>query len=269
MYNIFMENEKDLVIITGAAGRMGQLLIDAFSEHYDLLLVDVNQRSLEKINETYQKRFLTQKVDITSTVDLAKLSSLVKKQGGFKFLIHLARLGPDVEDIANIYKVNLIGTRSLFNYLYPLIRPKGVIINIGASALYQTPIPQTVFSLLSDPFNPKFLETIVPLTPTSKEAYWWSKYTCACLSKNDALKWQLKTARMVTVFPDAIDKNTLKNDPCSLKIDPSSSSYKPEDDDIKLIELLRYIICEDNVQMSGVNIAITENGQITYFNDFK
>lgn len=269
MYNISMENQKELVIITGAAGHLGQTMIHAFGENYDLLLVDIDLRKLEKLNELNHKRFSILKVDITSTIDLAKLSSYIKARGGFKYLIHLARVGPEVLDIASIYKVNLIGTRNLFNYLYPLIRPKGVMINIGASSSFLTPIPQMVFSLLSDPFNQKFLDNITPLTPTPKDAYWWSRYAAACLFKNDTMKWQLKEARIVSIFPDIVEKSSLNLDPCEIKTPSPVSKEIFKENGTKLVELIRYIICEDNLHMSGINVIINEDGQISYFNDFK
>lgn len=190
------------MIITGATGTSGHAAVTYFAKEYDLILLDLYQHKLKHTQNVYAPEAKIMKFDIRKTVDLVRLVALLKDRGGFDYLLHFASFGPFSDDLAEIYKVNLIGTKKLFDYLYPHILPGGIIFNISASPFLLVEIPEHILPLLHDPLRRTFLEEILPHTKSSQEAYSFSKYGCAQLCSHHELKWQLKNGRVISIFPN-------------------------------------------------------------------
>lgn len=263
------ENNKKVLIITGAISSFGKLAASYFKHDYNLILVDKDSRKLMAVRKLYAPHATVLRFDITRTVDQVALVSLIRRKGGFDYLLHFAKKGPETRDITEIYKVNILGTKHLFNYLYPLIKPNGAIINISASRAHLTPIPADVFPLLNDPLRKNFLNEIVPLTKTPLLAYGWSKFSMACLCKQESGKWGLKRARIINLFPDLanINEKLDKVSDCqeALNIIENEASTPTTPDD--LIKYISFLLSDEAQDITGANIVLNGHKTVTFLGD--
>lgn len=261
--------DKKLMIITGACSSTGVLAIKQFKNDYNLLLLDTSIKSLRKIKSEFAPHANILAFDITSTVSRSKLNKTLQKFGGFDYLLHFAKRGPQTNDISLIYKVNLIGTIKLFNKLYPHINEHGLVINLSASRAYLTPIPAVVFPLLNDPLRSSFLDEILPHTTDAALAYGWSKFASACFAKSESRKWGLKEASIVNIFPNFIEDTTKINDvtTCRKTIELLQKSEYKETIKVGLLNFIKTLLKGESPQYNGKNIIFESPTSIRYIND--
>mgnify|MGYP000850977096 CR=1 FL=1 len=258
---------KKLMIISGATSTLGKLAIEKYRNIFDLLLLDIEINKLKKVQSQLAPNASILGFDITSTVSQSNLNKTLQKRDGFDYFLHFSEVGPDVLDISYIYKVNLIGTRVLFNTLYPHIHKDGVVINLSATSAYLTPIPAGVFPLLNDPLRKTFLDEIVPLTKDAALAYGWAKFGAACFTKRDSGKWGLKKASLINIFPDHTKSLNIANMSENCKELYQALQYNTGVP-LSKEHLLTFIddLLNSNKTLNGVNIILgnfenTPNGQ--------
>lgn len=191
---------KKQMIIVGANCPAGQQAAAYFATMFDCLLLDFDFNKLKLVQKKYAPNSEILKFDITSTVDLVGLITYLRARNHFDYVLNFLSLPTDVTNIPLIYKVNLIGTKQLLNYLYPLILPFGAIINISDLGAHLAPIPANVFPLLDDPLAKTFLQEITLLTPTPQEAYLYASCGLCSVVSRDKEKWGLKKAHTLTLF---------------------------------------------------------------------
>ncbi len=257
------------MIITGATSRLGLLAIKRFGEEYELLLLDKSLPELRRIKRIYATDASILRFDITSTVSLSDLHKTLQKLGGFDYLIHFSKVGRDTLDIPYIYKVNLIGTKKLFNTVYPHILKNGIVINLSTSRAYLTPIPPVVFPLLNDPLRKTFLDEIMPHTPDAALAYEWSKFGSACFCKRDSGRWGLKEAALINIFPAASSLQS-KLDEAKDCIEALKILKEEKSDPLSDTELLTFInniLTRKLEPLNGANIIFKDANTIGYLND--
>lgn len=191
---------KKQMIIVGANCPAGQQAAAYFDTKFDCLLLDFDFAKLKLVQKNYAPSSAILKFDITSTVDLVGLVTYLRAHNHFDYVLNFLSLPTESTNISLIYKVNLIGTKHLLNYLYPLILPFGAIINISDLGANLAPIPANVFPLLDDPLAKTFLQEITPLTSTPKEAYLYASCGLCSVVSRDKEKWGLKKAHTLTLF---------------------------------------------------------------------
>lgn len=198
------------MIIVGANSVAGQKAAAYFDTKYGCLLLDFDFSKLKDVQKTFAPHSSILKFDITSTVDLVGLVAYLRRRNHFHYVLNFLSLPSDETNIPLIYKVNLIGTKMLLNYLYPLILPQGAIINISDLGASLTPIPADVFPLLDDPLAQTFIHQITPLSPTPAVAYFYASCGLCSVVTRDNEKWGLKKAHTLTLFHN-ITESAAKN----------------------------------------------------------
>lgn len=199
------KRSRKVLVITGAASGLGLAAARFFARDYQVILLDKNVEKLREIKKELGETARILKFDITSSVDHANLRSCLKEHDGFSSLLHFAGISESMGTSEEIYKVNLIGTKILLDNLYPFIDERGVIILVSSITAYSTPIDPSLFPLLIDPLAKNFLPNIMSKTSSPRVAYGWSKRGVMMLAKQEASKWGLKNARIVSISPGAIE----------------------------------------------------------------
>jgi len=196
---------KDLYIITGATGGMGEDATRRFKEYGDVLLLDLSEEKLNKLAEELGEGARAMSFDITKKEDIEKVIEVIKEYGSFKALLHFAGVSENMGDPAMVLNINLVGTINLLNALYDYAKEGTVIVNTASMTAHMTPIAPEIEALLPDVLNEESFNKVVEACGgISALSYGWSKIGVMNLSKNDAAKWGEKGARIVSISPGAI-----------------------------------------------------------------
>jgi len=198
---------KKKMIIVGANSLAGQKAASYFCHAYDCLLLDFNVSKLKATQKTYAPNATILPFDITSTVHLVGLVAYLKRRGNFDYVLNFLDYPEEDDNIALVYKINLLGTKQLHNYLFPLIAPHGIIINISRLAPPLPPVAPDIFLLLNDPLQHMFVSKISAATTSLNEAFTYATYGVCLATKRDIQKWELKAARILTLLHDIGEAN--------------------------------------------------------------
>lgn len=142
-----MTSER-VVLITGAAGGIGSLIVDRFLAHGDTVIATDSPPALDTLvgARAAQDQLITAAADITDESDLDALAHLVRERAGhLDVIVNLAGNFPIVafEDMSvdqwrQVVDINLTGTFLLTRTLLPLMRDRGRgrIINFGSGSVF-------------------------------------------------------------------------------------------------------------------------------------
>src|SRR5690606_4677816 len=112
-----MKVQKNLIVITGGAGGIGQACARAF-KNQPLLLTDYSQKQVdETVGVLSKEGFDVTGIacDITDKKDIEKLIQFVAENGSLKALIHTAGVSGTVKDLKKVYTIDLVATDLLVN----------------------------------------------------------------------------------------------------------------------------------------------------------
>lgn len=142
-------NKGRIVLVTGAAGGIGSLIVDRFLADGDTVVAtDSSQTALDGLVHSRDAgdRLVATLADITSETDLASLAGLVRNRTGhLDVLVNAAGHFPIVafEDMTvqqwrQVVDINLTGTFLLTRAVLPLMRERGWgrIINFGSGSVF-------------------------------------------------------------------------------------------------------------------------------------
>lgn len=143
-------NTERVVLITGAAGGIGSLIVNRFLAGGDTVIATDSSRSaLDTLVGSHEERsdaLLAVPADITDEADLAALADLVRdRTGHLDVIVNAAGYFPIVafEDMTvdqwrQVIDINLTGTFLLTRALLPLMRDRGWgrIINFGSGSVF-------------------------------------------------------------------------------------------------------------------------------------
>lgn len=149
-----MQNNR-VVLITGAAGGIGTVLVKRFLDNGDAVIAtDVPNTRLEEWREQWPEdvRLSVIPADITSDDDAAHLANVIREQvGRADVLINAAGYFPvvDFEEMTGqqwrqVIEINLTGTYLVTHAVLPLMtgRGWGRIINFGSGSVFAGPPAQ-------------------------------------------------------------------------------------------------------------------------------
>ncbi|NLN51043.1 MAG: SDR family oxidoreductase [Acholeplasmataceae bacterium] len=256
---------NDLYIITGATGGMGLDAAKHFAGKGKLLLLDVSIDRLNAVKSELTGEIDVLKFDITLDQDLDKLVEYVKKQGGFKHLLHFAGVSESMQNSELIYKINLIGTKRLLAALYDYAQKGGSLTLTASITAHTTPASKDIIELLKEPTKEDFLPKILPLTENTSIAYGWSKLGVSQIPKLEVSKWGQKDVRINSISPGAIktpmvEKEMEKNRALIEQLiaaTPAKRIGLPED----ITNLVAFLASEKASFITGADIII--DGGIT------
>lgn len=196
---------KDLYIVTGAAGGMGEDAARRFKEYGDVLLLDLSEEKLNELAEELGEGAKALAFDITKKEDIEKVVEIVKEYGSFKALLHFAGVSEHMGNAEKIFDINLLGTINLLDALYDYAKAGTVIINTASMAAYSTAPTEESAKILAGVIDENAnteLKKVCGENPYN--AYGWSKKAVIELSRQSCLKWGEKGARIVSVSPGVI-----------------------------------------------------------------
>ncbi|HEX7784412.1 MAG TPA: SDR family oxidoreductase [Sphingobium sp.] len=137
-----------IVVITGAAGGMGSLIVERFLANGDkVIATDTSKEGLQKLADAHGGADIAvQTADITDDGDLEALKKLAEdRHGRVDILVNVAGYFPiqpfeemSAADWRKIIDINLTGTALMIKALLPLMKGRGWgrIINFGSASIY-------------------------------------------------------------------------------------------------------------------------------------
>ena len=198
---------KDIYVITGATGGMGEDIALNINPKGINILVDLDDKKLKKLSDELKKKkieSITFKCDITDQSRINELVELVKETGHFKALIHTAGISGHMGTANRILDVNLAGTALLTNAFYE-IADNSIIILISSMSGRLVPDSFLYDKALSNPLDPNLYRKIKLFAGKPDNAYAFSKKGVHMLVEREVGKWAFKNSRIISVSPGAIE----------------------------------------------------------------
>jgi nucleoside-diphosphate-sugar epimerase len=141
-------NPENVVLITGAAGFIGQLLATHLLQHdpdIGLLLIDIVKPDFPKgATEGRQSHIALLALDLSSEKDLSDLIRVTPGPLRAAFVLHGIMSSGSEADPALSQKVNLDSTRTLLARLAQEVQPGLRVIYASSQAVYGAPLPDIV-----------------------------------------------------------------------------------------------------------------------------
>lgn len=141
--------EGRVVVITGAAGGVGVLLVERFLDNGDTVVAtDTGDDALERVRGEMRDdaRLITASADISKEEDVEELAGLVRERAGrVDVLINCAGFFPilpfeemSAEDWRRVIDINLTGTFLTTRSFLPLMKGRdwGRVINFGSGSVF-------------------------------------------------------------------------------------------------------------------------------------
>lgn len=203
-----MKTEKDLIVITGAAGGIGMAAARTFKNN-NLIITDYSQKQVDETlkilrNEGFDVYGIP--CDITNKSDVAKLIKFVSSHGNFKALIHTAGVSGTVTDLKKVFTIDLVATELLLDSFYELAVQGSVAVLLSSMMAHTVPVNEVYDKALSNPQEEQSFEIVSRfLNNNSDQMYNFAKRGVLLLSYKNAEKWGAKGGRIVTVSPGVIE----------------------------------------------------------------
>jgi len=203
-----MKVQKNLIVITGGAGGIGQTCAKAF-KNQPIILTDYSQ---DKVEETVAK-FLKEgfdisgiACDITDKKDIEKLTNYVAEKGTLKALIHTAGVSGTVKDLTKVFNIDLVATEFLVDAFYELLEKDSIAILLSSMMAHTVPPSSAYDDALANPQNADSFETVSKFVDNNSDLmYNFAKRGVQLLTIKNANKYGEKGARIVSVSPGVIE----------------------------------------------------------------
>ncbi len=202
-----MNNQKNLIVITGGAGGIGQACARAF-KNQPIILTDYSQEQVEKaVNKLSKEGFDVSGIacDITSKEDVEKLTKFVDDKGALKALIHTAGVSGTVKDLKKVYTIDLVATELLVDAFHKLAVKDSVAILLSSMMAHAVPANNDYDKALINPQAPDSFDIVSKFVNNDSDMmYNFAKRGVQLLTHKNADKWGEKGARIVSVSPGVI-----------------------------------------------------------------
>lgn len=141
---------KDIAIITGATGGIGQVFVRelAYEELDEIWVIGRNQERLNSLKNQYGDKIITVCKDLTKTADIISLLDLLKEQQpSVKWLINNAGTAKmarstefSISEITQTIDLNCKAPTLLINFCFPFMSKGSKILNVSSASAFQ-PVP--------------------------------------------------------------------------------------------------------------------------------
>ncbi|TAL04439.1 MAG: SDR family oxidoreductase [Rhodospirillaceae bacterium] len=199
-----------LAVVIGAGG-MGTAAARRLSQHYRILLADIDEARAAAVAEILCKEggdATGVACDITNPAAVQRLTKTVADMGGFRVLAHVAGLSPSMADFGTIIRVNLTGAVRVAESLLPLASVGTAAILISSLAGHTYRPSETIEALLRGPADPALVDKLMVALgsqqATPQVAYPISKYALMAYCRQQAAAWGERGARIVSLSPGMI-----------------------------------------------------------------
>lgn len=199
---------KNLIVITGGAGGIGQACARAF-KNQPLLITDYGQESVDKTVAILTKEGFDVSgiaCDITDKNDVEKLVNYVAEKGTFKALVHTAGVSGTVKDLNKVFTIDLVATELLVEAFYKVAGQDSVAVLLSSMMAHTVPANPAYDEALQNPQEADSFDTVSKFVSDSSDVmYNFAKRGVILLTHKHADKWGEKGARIVSVSPGVIE----------------------------------------------------------------
>lgn len=203
-----MSNLKNLIVITGGAGGIGQASARAFKGQ-PLIITDYSQEKVdETVNLLSKEGFDVSGIscDITSKKDIDSLINYVSEKGALKALIHTAGVSGTVKDLKRVYTIDLVATDLLVDAFYELAEKDSVVILLSSMMAHTVPPNKEYDDALINPQAPESFDIVSRYVNNDSDMmYNFAKRGVQLLTHKNADRWGKKGARIVSISPGVIE----------------------------------------------------------------
>ena len=214
--DIDRSSTKQVVVITGGAGGMGQATAKLLGRSHHCILSDVRENLLDRAKQELERNGIhcdTVVSDITSKSSVEELMAYAEQVGPIASLIHTAGVSPQMGDAAFIIKVNALGTIRVNEAFFDIAQEGASLINVASMAAHMMPSflvsPRRYAPAFSDP--EKLIRRLTRFTKWFPKkarpglAYGISKNFVVWYSKTQARKFGQKGVRILSVSPGTFE----------------------------------------------------------------
>lgn len=203
-----MSIQKQMVVITGGAGGIGQACARTF-KNQPLVITDYSQDQVDEIVKTLASEgFEVSGVacDITNQDDIEKLVKFVSDHGSFKALIHTAGVSGTVKDLRKVFDIDLVATELLVDAFYKVAKKDSVAVLLSSMMAHSVKPNKEYDDALANPQSPESFATVSKFVKGSSDImYNFAKRGVHLLTHKHADQWGSKGARIVSVSPGVIE----------------------------------------------------------------
>lgn len=203
-----MKAQKNIVVITGGGGGIGQACIKSF-KNFPIVITDYSQEIVDSTVASFAKQgFEISGIacDITNKNDIDKLTKFVAVTGTLKAFIHTAGVSGTVKDLKKVYTIDLVATELLVDAFYELIVEDSVAILLSSMMAHTVPANKEYDEALSNPQASESFNIVSKFVNNDSDLmYNFSKRGVQLLTHINADKWGVKGARIVSVSPGVIE----------------------------------------------------------------
>ncbi|WP_299399193.1 SDR family oxidoreductase [uncultured Gelidibacter sp.] len=203
-----MNIKKNVIVITGGAGGIGQACARTFKDQ-PLIITDYSQDLVDKtVKQLSDEGFEVTGIscDITNKEDIKKLTQFVSKTGTLKSLIHTAGVSGSAKDLKKVYTIDLVATELLIDAFYELAEKDTVAVLMSSMMAHTVPANKAYDEALANPQSADSFDTVCQHVNNNADTmYNFVKRGVQLLMLKNAEKWGAKGARIVTVSPGVIE----------------------------------------------------------------
>lgn len=203
-----MNSHKEVIVITGGAGGIGQACARTFKKEL-LIITDFSQEIVDKTVTTLSDEGYNVKgiaCDITDKRDVDKLKNFASANGELKALIHTAGVSGTVKEAERVYTIDLVGTEILIDAFYEMAVKNSVAVLLSSMMAHTVPPDDKYDSALQHPQAPGSFNTVDKFVKGNSDLmYNFSKRGVLLLLEKNVEKWGAKGARIVSVSPGVIE----------------------------------------------------------------
>lgn len=210
------DRTRGAVVVTGSAGGIGGACVRAMAAAGTrFVLSDRSPAPLTELAAEVESAGADARIaagDLTEPEAIEQLAAQVEQAGGLRALVHAAGLSPTMAEAMEIFRVNLVSTRTLVEALRPLATPGSVAVLIASQAGHMAAggVTPALAAVLDDPLSPNFPDDIrehggAAAMSDSGVAYALSKYGVQRMAVAEAPAWGARGARIVSLSPGIID----------------------------------------------------------------
>jgi NAD(P)-dependent dehydrogenase (short-subunit alcohol dehydrogenase family) len=258
---------RKLAVITGAAKGMGFATALRLGQDFDLLLADMDIKTLESSVEVLRSvgfTVTTQAIDVTDKKQVAALAKTAAATGAVGAVVNAAGVAPTRFTAKQVFTINAIGAAYVQDAFYKLMTEDSVYLNFCSTAPYyikdESILP--LESLRLDPLSKEFAEqNIAWLEATGDHAagmaYTLSKWWVRDWTRRNATKFAKKGARIVSISPGNVETPMYFNDTkdqcdAALAQTPLGRHAKP----YEIAEVIAFLVSTKASDITGVNYQI-------------
>ncbi|WP_027126387.1 SDR family oxidoreductase [Gelidibacter mesophilus] len=203
-----MGAKKNLIVITGGAGGIGQACAQAF-RNQPIIITDYSQDQVNKTVESLSNEGFDVSgiaCDITDKNDIENLIKFVSEKGALKAMIHTAGVSGTVKDLKKVFTIDLVATELLIDAFYKLAEKGSVAVLLSSMMAHTVPANPEYDKALANPQAGDSFDIVSKfVNGSSDKMYDFAKRGVHLLSHKNATKWGEKGARIVTVSPGVIE----------------------------------------------------------------